>query len=98
MNEIELRVPLCAEARTPGSAGCQPAVAGSLPATLDKYDIAFWINEPRGRLGKLPRRAGWQPALPESFAPVLRRSVALHAATDRARGMSGLTNSQEEAR
>ena len=33
-----------------GSTGCQPVVAGSLPAT--------------NVFGKLPKTAGWQPALP----------------------------------
>jgi len=37
----------------PGSAGCQPAVAGSLPATLSR-------SKPLSNkhLGKLPRKTG----------------------------------------
>jgi len=43
-----------------GSAGCQPAVSGSLPDTdflTRKHKVEF------GVVGKLPTTAGWQPAL-----------------------------------
>ena len=47
-----------------GSAGCQPAVAGSLPAT-PKIRLDLECNHRVViRLGKLPRRTGWQAALP----------------------------------
>ena len=48
-----------------GSAGCQPAGAGSLPATFSDAQITFDAGYRAMRLGKLPRRAGWQPALPK---------------------------------
>jgi len=38
----------------PGSAGCQPAMLGSLPSMIF--------------VGKLPTNAGWQPALPGVYA------------------------------
>jgi len=42
-----------------GSAGCQPAVAGSLPATFRRIREAV-----ENSLAKLPRLTGWQPVLP----------------------------------
>ena len=50
-----------------GSAGCQPAVLGSLPSTLfPPIDIeTHGYRLLCGRAaGKLPAVAGWQPALP----------------------------------
>jgi hypothetical protein len=43
-----------------GSAGCQPAVRGSLPRTSRDFPADVEHNPP----GKLPGGAGWQPALP----------------------------------
>jgi len=48
-----------------GSAGCQPAVAGSLPATVWGAHIPSERQLNAMHLGKLPRCAGWQPALPK---------------------------------
>ena len=50
-----------------GSAGCQPAVLGSLPST--RFGCVFPGDGFVGLLlrhaaGKLPAAAGWQPALP----------------------------------
>jgi len=45
----------------PGSAGCQPAVGGSLPPRL----ICVAPKLHAKAFGKLPNAAGWQPALPE---------------------------------
>jgi hypothetical protein len=51
-----------------GSAGCQPAVLGSLPSTRCARAI---FPDPPHRLdctpaaGRLPAAAGWQPALPK---------------------------------
>lgn len=51
-----------------GNAGCQPAVAGSRPATRLQSRLPNFQNEERSPaanvLGKLPSTAGWQPALP----------------------------------
>jgi hypothetical protein len=51
-----------------GSAGCQPAVRGSLPRTLpwkfEECDSRMSASVP----GRLPGTAGWQPALPELCA------------------------------
>jgi excinuclease ABC subunit A len=63
-----------------GSAGCQPAVRGSLPRTLpkryemDDSDLALRAaEEPSGRL---PDGAGWQPALPNG------NSIRIHGARE----------------
>jgi hypothetical protein len=53
---------------TLGSAGCQPAVPGSLPGTLAGIRESTALNLSRSVRGKLPRTAGWQPALPELCA------------------------------
>jgi hypothetical protein len=45
-----------------GSAGCQPAVVGSLPTT---QDFALWFRVKKSVSGRLPDTAGWQPALPD---------------------------------
>lgn len=50
-----------------GSAGCQPAVLGSLPSTpfaLVTVGEWFYCLPCRRAAGKLPAAAGWQPALP----------------------------------
>ncbi len=57
-----------------GSAGCQPAVAGSLPETLLARVIV--ISRCSGGLGKLPRPAGWQPALPRKKSSRSRDVIA----------------------
>ena len=46
-----------------GSTGCQPVVAGSLPATSLDTQLS---GDAIPGLGKLPRPAGWQPALPST--------------------------------
>jgi hypothetical protein len=47
----------------PGSAGCQPAIVGSLPTILNvSHALAFPISGIV--LGKLPSTTGWQPVLP----------------------------------
>jgi hypothetical protein len=46
-----------------GSAGCQPAVAGNLPATF----MSTRFNLARERLGKLTRRTGQRPVLPREL-------------------------------
>ena len=56
-----------------GSAGCQPAVAGSLPATDARS--ALWRRQTR--LGNLPSRTGCQPVLPG----IMARGVKLKLAT-----------------
>jgi hypothetical protein len=51
-----------------GSAGCQPAVLGSLPSTRFARVISwnlFDCPNCRQAAGKLPAAAGWQPALPK---------------------------------
>jgi hypothetical protein len=51
-----------------GSAGCQPAVLGSLLSTRFARVILgnlFDCQKPRLAAGKLPAAAGWQPALPK---------------------------------
>ena len=52
----------------PGSAGCQPAVLGSLPSTLPALAknerLRFTSADFRRVAGRLPATAGWQPALP----------------------------------
>ncbi|HMJ05578.1 MAG TPA: hypothetical protein VK474_04920, partial [Chthoniobacterales bacterium] len=59
-----------------GSAGCQPAVRGSLPRTLaDVYQDED--DEPLLRVaedppGWQPGGAGWQPALPSAFGQAIR--------------------------
>jgi hypothetical protein len=53
---------------TLGSAGCQPAVPGSLPGTLAGIRESTALNLSRSVRGKLPRTAGCQPALPELCA------------------------------
>jgi hypothetical protein len=50
----------------PGSAGCQPAVAGSLPATF----VSTRFGLARVRLGKLPRRTGQRPVLPRNYGSI----------------------------
>ena len=47
----------------PGSTGCQPVVAGSLAGKIFAPRSAEATPNSPG-LGKLPRPAGWQPALP----------------------------------
>jgi hypothetical protein len=50
-----------------GSAGCQPAVLGSLPSTLLAHDMLgtrIRCLLCRRAAGKRPAAAGWQPALP----------------------------------
>ena len=44
-----------------GSAGCQPAVVGSLPTTRDSI---FGFRVKKSVSGRLPDTAGGQPALP----------------------------------
>jgi excinuclease ABC subunit A len=62
--------------KTLGSAGCQPAVRGSLPRTLQReYDLND--SEPALRAaedppGRLPGGAGWQPALPKNGNNTIR--------------------------
>ncbi len=46
---------------SPGSAGCQPAVVGSLPTTPNSI---LWFRVKKSVSCKLPDTAGWQPALP----------------------------------
>ena len=49
--------------KTLGSAGCQPAIVGSLPTTLRPTRLReLWPNDIV--LGKLPSTTGWQPVLP----------------------------------
>ncbi len=56
------------QAQVRGSAGCQPAVAGSLPATrlesTFSNDANAFVASRANVLGRLPSTAGWQPALP----------------------------------
>ena len=50
-----------------GSAGCQPAVLGSLPSTRFAFLVlrdVFHRLRCRRAAGKLPAAAGWQPAIP----------------------------------
>lgn len=50
-----------------GSAGCQPAVLGSLPSTRFARVIVpelFLCPLSKRAAGKLPAAAGWQPAIP----------------------------------
>ena len=57
----------CALKKVLGSAGCQPAVLGSLPSTRFASVISgeeFCGLHCRRAAGKLPAAAGWQPALP----------------------------------
>jgi excinuclease ABC subunit A len=62
--------------KTLGSAGCQPAVRGSLPRTtqrgyaLDDSDQALRAAEDPS--GRLPDGAGWQPALPRNGNDAIR--------------------------
>jgi hypothetical protein len=46
-----------------GSAGCQPAVVGSLPTTLQRCKKALEMNV-QELFGRLPKTTGWQPVLP----------------------------------
>lgn len=51
-----------------GSAGCQPAVLGSLPSTrFAGFNFSELLDGllSRHAAGKLPAAAGWQPALPK---------------------------------
>jgi len=54
-----------------GSAGCQPAVLGSLPSTRSASGSTFRESlhglNCRRAAGRLPAAAGWQPALPKDF-------------------------------
>jgi hypothetical protein len=49
-----------------GSAGCQPAVVGSLPTTY--FVKAKAVESVLKLFGKLPKRTGWQPVLPSKDA------------------------------
>jgi excinuclease ABC subunit A len=55
-----------------GSAGCKPAVRGSLPRTVKSAypldDSALSLRAAEEPSGKLPDGAGWQPALPGNHA------------------------------
>jgi hypothetical protein len=52
-------------AHFPGSTGCQPVVAGSPAGNIFGHAILARHHFPG--LGKLPRPAGWQPALPRHW-------------------------------
>src|SRR5207249_4877565 len=61
-----------------GSAGCQPAVVGSLPTTLQRCKKALEMNVQK-LFGRLPKTTGWQPVLPRVSAArsiLLKFSVA----------------------
>jgi excinuclease ABC subunit A len=57
-----------------GSAGCQPAVRGSLPRTVKRAyqldDSDFALRAAEEPSGKLPDGAGWQPALPRNSGAI----------------------------
>jgi excinuclease ABC subunit A len=59
-----------------GSAGCQPAVRGSLPRTVpSRYemdDSDQTLRAAEEPSGKLPDGAGWQPALPKNGNHAIR--------------------------
>jgi len=59
-----------------GSAGCLPAVAGSLPATSIGSQVELHCLM---SLGRLPRLAGWQPALPSTGCSASGRSAHYEA-------------------
>src|SRR5437899_12131091 len=49
-----------------GSTSCYPVVAGSLPTTAQRARGDFGCQ--RAKLfGRLPKRTGWQPVLPENY-------------------------------
>jgi excinuclease ABC subunit A len=61
--------------KTLGSAGCQPAVRGSLPRTIQRYEVGDSDQALRAAEeppGKLPDGAGWQPALPKNGNHAIR--------------------------
>ena len=58
VNHFEKRI-----ARRLGSAGCQPAIVGSLPTILTvTRTCELWPNDIV--LGRLPSTTGWEPVLP----------------------------------
>jgi hypothetical protein len=48
----------------PGSTGCQPVVAGSLPATLRATTTRLVKSSLQEVFGRLLKTTGWQPVLP----------------------------------
>ena len=59
-----------------GSAGCQPAVRGSLPRTVERVypldDSDQALRAAEDPPGKLPGGTGWQPALPKNGNHAIR--------------------------
>jgi excinuclease ABC subunit A len=59
-----------------GSAGCQPAVRGSLPRTVERdyelNDSDYALRAAENPPGRLPDGAGWQPALPRNGNNAIR--------------------------
>src|SRR5438045_8532047 len=49
---------------TLGSAGCQPAVCGSLPQTMNLSERSPFAPRAKMHSARRPNAAGWQPALP----------------------------------
>jgi len=56
-----------------GSAGCQPAVVGSLPTTAKPVATRLRLRITTELFGKLPKRTRWQRVLPRITDAAIRR-------------------------